>query len=425
MSEKPKNSAGAVSRDAKRPYKMLTIFITVFIDLVGFGIIIPLSPYLATQFQASALEVGLLMSIYSLMQFIFAPVWGKISDRVGRRPVLLLSILGGVLSYIGFAFAASLPILFVARALAGIFGANISTAMAYIADITDEKDRSKSMGLVGAAFGLGFVLGPFLGAEFGSLGERLGNAPPFGISFSALLAALLCLVNFVFAWFFLEESLSPDSRKVARRAPRFALLKLHLGRPVVGQLMLVFLVSGLSMALMESTLFLLVKDEFGWGLRTSGWGFAYIGLMIAFTQGYLIRRWMPRWGEKRIMLGGLILLFLGFYGIMGADQVWLLAVVMTLVALGNGLGNPAILGSISLLSPRQEQGEAMGVTHSLSAMSRILGPALGGWLYGNLGHRVPFLVAGSITFLAWLLVVRVYKHLPDAGRESSVQPAEL
>jgi MFS family permease len=337
----------------------------------------------------------------------------------------LVSIFGGMLSYLGFAFASHLWVLFIARAFAGLFGANISTAMAYIADVTEEKNRSKGMGLIGAAFGLGFVLGPFLGAESGHFGTTLGSTPPLGIQFSAILASALCLVNFIFAFFYLKESLQPEDRRQARRSGRLALLKLHITRPVVGQLMVIFLLSGLSMAHMESTLFLWVKDEWGWGLRLAGLGFAYVGVMIAFTQGYLIRRLMPKLGEKKLMTLGLALLGLGFWGVNLSSSVWILGVTMTLIALGNGLGNPAILGSVSLLTPKEQQGETMGVTHSLSALARIIGPALGGWFYGHYSHGMPFWVAGGLTFLALIMVLKLYSRLPEKGLESSLSQSSV
>jgi multidrug resistance protein len=188
--------------------KLAIIFLTVFVDLVGFGIIIPMNSYLAKVFGATPLKVGLLMSIYSLMQFLFSPFWGQTSDRIGRRPVILLSLLGASVSHFGFAMSASYTGLFLCRMFAGIFGGNIPVAMAYIADLTAEKDRSKGMGLIGAAFGLGFILGPAIGGVFGHLGNSLGSTPPFGESFPAIIASLICFANFVSAYFFLPESRS-------------------------------------------------------------------------------------------------------------------------------------------------------------------------------------------------------------------------
>lgn len=379
---------------------------TVFIDLVGFGIILPLSPFLAREFHASAFEVGLLMSIYSVMQFLFSPFWGSLSDRIGRRPVILIGLFGGGLSYLLFAFSASLPLLFVARALAGVFGGNISTAHAYIADVTKPEERSKGMGMIGAAFGLGFIFGPLMGAGLGLLGQKLGSAPPLGMSFSALGAAVLCFANLTLASFVLKESL-PESVRSSPRARRNRLKEIlrHLKSPVAGKLMIVFFISGLAMAQMEAMLFPFVADRFSWGLDKSSLGFAYIGILMVITQGYLIRKWMPRFGEKRVLLAGLLFFTISLLIIPLASTIWILAIAMTILALGNGMMRPPNLGLISNASGADEQGAVMGVTNSLASLGRILGPALGGLLYEKAGVSWPFLCAAVLTagalYLAW------------------------
>lgn len=395
------------------------IFLTVFIDLIGFGIIIPLSPYLARQFQATPFQVGLLMSVFSLMQFVFSPVWGKISDRVGRRPIILMSLLGSTLSYIGFAYAETLTGLFVSRIFAGIFGASISTAMAYIADVTTEENRSKGMGMIGAAFGLGFIFGPFIGGIFGHYGESLGSTPPFGMSFAALAAAAICGLNFLLALKVLKESLPKEKRGQSERfkTSRFVLLFSCLQRPILGPLLFVFFLSSLAMAHMESTLFLLVKDRFDWDVRTASYGFAYVGLVIAFTQGYLIRKLMPKFGEAKVMFVGLLLAALGMYGLGASPVISLLAIAVTALALGNGMSNPATLGGISLKADAGEQGVVMGVGQSLSALGRIIGPAIGGWVYGNLSIEAPFYIAGGLMALALCIVISIFAKIPQKGKE--------
>ena len=394
------------------------VFLVVFIDLIGFGIVIPLSPYLARKYAASPFEVGLLMSIFSLAQFIFSPVWGRISDRIGRRPILLMGLLGSGLSYLGFAFATTLTGLFIARLFAGIFGATISTASAYIADVTDKSERSKGMGLIGAAFGLGFVLGPFIGGFAGSWGKSLGAEAPYGMSFAAIVAAGICLSNFVLACFVLKESLTPEMRKIAGpRASRFMRLKEHIGKPVLGHVLMVLFLATLAMAHMESILFLLMKDRFDWSVEMSSFGFAYIGIMIAFTQGYLARKLLPKWGERKLLSTGLILASIGMYGIGFSSSIAMLAMIMTVLTIGYGVTSPAVMGSISLLSSADEQGEVMGVGQSLSALGRILGPAMGGWLYGNVSHESPFLAAGGFMSLALILIIVNRAKLPDSAKK--------
>lgn len=401
-----------VETPTKERSRLLVIFMTVFIDLVGFGIILPLSPYLAREFNASALEIGLLMSVYSVMQFVFSPFWGVLSDRIGRRPVILIGLFGGGVSYLMFAFSGSLWLLFVARALAGIFGGNISTAHAYIADVTKPEDRSKGMGLIGAAFGLGFIFGPLIGAVLGIVGQNIGSAPPFGMSFSAIGAALLCFMNFAFAWFVLEESLPAELRgKIRERKSRFLELAKHLRTPVAGQLMIVYFLSGLAMAQMEAMLFPYLADQFGWGLEKSSLGFAYVGVLLVITQGFLVRKWMPRFGERNVLLSGLFFFALSLALIPLSVNVALLGITMTMLALGNGLMRPPNLGLISLATPVDEQGAAMGVTNSLASLGRILGPAIGGFLYQRLSPSTPFYFAGVLGFLAFALAWRETKKL--------------
>ncbi len=398
---------------------LAVIFITVFIDLIGFGMIIPLNPYLAREYGAGPLEIGLLMTVYSLMQFLFAPFWGQISDRVGRRPVILLTLLGVAVAHLWFAMAASLWTLFLARALAGFFGANIATAMAYIADVTPEKERSKGMGLIGAAFGLGFMLGPFFGGIFGEIGQRLGDAPPLGLSFAAVVAAGISLLNFLFAYFVLPESRSPQKPLAYHQAkPRFQLLIKHVKKPVLGPLMLTFFMSSCALAVIEAPLFLLVQDEYSWSLSLASFGFAYVGLIMVLTQGVLIRPLISRLGERKLLLLGLLFAAIG-YGLIGlSSEVWQLAGAVTLMALGTGFINPAITGSISLLAEADEQGSALGVNQSFSAMGRIVGPAIGGWLYGEFGPSWPFFVASVLALGAGGLSLRLYRSLPEGGKRS-------
>ena len=252
-----------------RKRSLLIIFLTVFIDLVGFGVVIPLHAYLAREFHADALQVGLLMAIYSLMQFCFSPFWGQLSDKYGRRPIILMSLLGASVSHVGFAFATSYLGLFVARFFAGVFGANISAAMAYVADISPPEKRSQSMGLIGAAIGMGFVFGPFIGGFFGDIGQQLGDMPPFGQSFGAVVAGGICLINFIFAFFVLKESRDPKLADQNRRpglSARLSSLKNYLFGDDIRIPMWIYLFCMIAMGHMEVSMFLYVDDKFSWGL---------------------------------------------------------------------------------------------------------------------------------------------------------------
>ncbi|OQW49900.1 MAG: hypothetical protein A4S09_11680 [Proteobacteria bacterium SG_bin7] len=406
----------------KKLSPIIVIFLTIFIDLVGFGIIIPLSPYLSRTFGASPAEIGWLMAIYSFMQFIFAPLWGRLSDRVGRRPIMLVSILGGFVSYLGFAFATSFTGLFLARMFAGICGANVSTAMAYIADISSEKDRSKSMGLIGAAFGLGFIFGPIIGGFAGEIGNKIGSVPPWGMNFGALVAATISLINFLLALRILDESLPLERRaiNIANVKPsRFKMLFKHIRTPTVGPLIFLFFMSGLAMAHMESNLFIYVFDVFNWSQMKANVGFAYVGVVMVITQGYLVRKLLPKFGESNLLPRGIFLMAIGFAGIGFAHSTGVMALVMTALALGNGLTNPSILGSISLLTDGSEQGEVMGVTQSLASLARILGPPMGGFFYQTITPAAPFWVAGGISTIGLLLVITIKGKIPISGRQTN------
>ncbi|MCB0411689.1 MAG: MFS transporter [Bdellovibrionales bacterium] len=399
--------------------KQLTIiFFTVFIDLVGFGMIIPLNTFLARKFGGDELQIGLLMSIYSFMQFIFSPIWGRISDHWGRRPVILISLLGASLAHLGFAFGESFIALLLARAFAGIFGGNISTAMAYIADITESKDRSKGMGLIGAAFGLGFIAGPMLGGIAGHYGQMISHEPPFGMSFAAILASAICFINFCAALFILPETLKRTKDLMTRRPSRFKALFQAFKTPVIGSLMTSFFLANVAMAFMEVSLFMFVDDRFNWNLTKASLGFAYVGFIMVFTQGYLIRKMLPKYGERKLLAVGLMLSGLGITGIAFSYYIPVLAFVITLLGLGIGFVNPSINGSISLLSAKDQQGGTLGINQSLSALGRILGPALGGLFYREFGLQSPFLVGGTCMALALAVVIWKYQQLPEGAIEA-------
>lgn len=403
--------------------QLTIIFLTVFIYLVGFGIIIPIIPILSRDFGATALQTGLLLAVYSAMQFFFSPFWGKLSDRFGRRPILIFCLFGEGLSYFLFAWARSLEVLFIARIFAGFFGASISTASAYISDITPPNERSKGMALIGAAFGLGFVVGPALGGALAVWGHHISDAPHYDTSFAALWVSAICFANFFFALKFLKESLKEKGHGEKRK--RFSSMAHYFGLPTVGPLMAVFMLASLAMSSMEATLILFMGERFQWDVKQVSFGFAYIGLIIVFTQGFLVRRLLPKWGERKVLRLGLVLLALGLAGIAVAGNVWTMAVTMTLLSLGNGLTNPSTLGSISLLVDSREQGAAMGVTQSMSSLGRILGPVLGGALYAYLAITAPFWASGLLAGIALLIVVVLYNRIPNKAKQDARTPQEL
>lgn len=334
---------------------------------------------------------------------------------MGRRPILLFCLIGEAFSYLLFAWARSLEWLFVARILAGFFGASISTASAYISDITPPNERSKGMALIGAAFGLGFVVGPALGGVLALWGQQISSAPHFESSFCALWVGALCLANFLFGLKFLKESLTTKNRNPHPKK-RFQLLKHYLGQKVMGALMSVYLLSSLAMSGMEATLILYMGEKFGWQLKEVSFGFAYVGVITVLCQGGLVRRLIPLWGERKTLRFGLTCFAIGLFGIAFAPTVAWMGVTMTFLAVGTSFSNPATLGSISLLAPAEEQGMTMGVAQSLSSLGRILGPALGGFLYQSVSIKSPFVISGFLALIGLTTVVILAQRLPDSGK---------
>lgn len=402
--------------DPQKKRALFIIFFTVFLDLVGFGIILPLIPYLAREFSASPVEIGWLMATFSIMQFLFAPMWGKLSDRWGRRPIILVSLVGAVMAYLFFAFARDLSLLFIARGMAGFFAANISAAQAYIADITPKEKRSMGMGMIGAAFGLGFIMGPAIAGLTGPIGEALGSEPPFGIQFSALVAAGLNALNFVFAIFMLPETIHQKVSQSDKKVGRLESLTFVFKKPLLRSLFSIFLMMNLAMALMEVMVFPFVQDRFGWGYKLASISFAYVGVMMVLTQGYFIRKWIPRFGEKRVLFFGLISMMLSFVGIGFSFSIAILAAMMTLLAIGNGCVRPPIVGLASVVADEDQQGYVLGVMASIGSIGRIIGPVIGGWLYQEVSQGAPFFASGGMGLIGVLLFLVIAKQLPDPQR---------
>ncbi len=396
--------------------QLTVIFMTIFIYLVGFGIIIPIIPILSRDLGASATEVGLLMSIYSFAQFLFSPFWGRLSDRFGRRPILLFCMFCEGLSYLLFAFSQTLPLVFLARGLGGFFGASISTSSAAISDVTKANERSKGMALIGVAFGLGFILGPALGGLFATVAGHISDAPHFKSSFSALAVSFICFANFIFAWFKFKETLKEKGAPSPEKKSRITKIFHNLKVKTVGPLMLIYFLVTMAMAGTEATLILYMGEKFQWGIKEISYGFVYVGFIMLLTQGYLVRKLLPRIGERKVLTLGLVLFTLGLGGIGFSPYLGLLTVMMTLFAMGNGLINPSILGSISILTSQKEQGEKLGIAQSMSSLARILGPPLGGYVYGHWMIESPFFLSAGISFAGLIVCSKIFSDLPEAAQ---------
>jgi multidrug resistance protein len=378
------------------------VFLTVFIDLLGFGIIIPLMPFYAETFGASGLTVGLLMTSFSLMQFVFAPFWGRLSDRIGRRPVILAGLLGSAVSYLLFGLASSLTLLFAARIAAGIAGANIPTAQAYMADVTTPENRAKGMGLVGAAFGLGFIFGPAIGGFLSRWGYQ---APSF-------FASALSFGNFVAALWLLPESRPAHAHPVDSRS-RLGLLRYAAARPGLPTLLLIFFVVVTAFATFETTFALFSEQRFGFGPSTIGYVFAFVGIVLSLVQGFLVGRVVARVGERRVVPAALLLVAVGLALVPLAPSVPALVGVCGILAVGMGFHSPAITALISKRTDADTQGGILGLAQSFGSLGRVVGPAWGGWLYDRYGLVTPYMIAAAMMGMAFVLALSVLALATD------------
>jgi DHA1 family tetracycline resistance protein-like MFS transporter len=373
---------------------MAILFLIVFIDLVGFGVIIPLLPFYAEHFQASPTQVGLLMASFSLAQFATAPLWGRLSDSTGRRPVLIATLAAASVSYLALAFATELWMLFAARVVGGVMAGNIATAFAYAADISTPGQRAKAMGVVGAAFGLGFIFGP-------AIGGMVAGADPASADFRspALVAAGLSAAACLMTLIRLPESLPAAARRAAARRGgpgRLQLLITAMRQPGMRGLIVLAFASTLVFAGMETIFALWSRRQFGWGPEQNGYIFAFIGLISAFFQGGLIGPLASRLGEIRLVIAGAAALSLGMLAIPYAFTWPLLLPAMALAGIGFSLMTPSLNSLVSLRAPAAVLGSMMGVTRSATTLARVVGPAGAGLLFERLGKDSPFFVGAAI-----------------------------
>jgi multidrug resistance protein len=386
--------------------KIGIVFLIVFIDLVGFGIVIPILPLYVEEYGPSPVVFGLLMASFSIMQFLFAPILGRLSDRVGRRPVLLVSLVGSAIGYVLFGIAGSLGMLFASRIIDGISGGNISTAQAVIADITGPEERAKGMGLIGAAFGLGFIFGPAIGA-------LLVTVKPWLPGFAAAGASM---VAFVLVLTMLPETLDPRAKNEARRHT-FGLKSLAeaLSHPVVGLCLLMVFATIFAFANFETTFAQFAKLRFGFSMSTIAWLFVYAGVLGAIVQGGLIGRLSRRFGEARLIAVGTFLSFLALGFLPYVPGQGPLLAVLAVLAFGQGIAHPSLSALTSKLVRADEVGGVMGVYQGMSSLARIVAPFWAEVVYGTLGFEWPFRTGSVFMGLACATAVLTLIRLRDRG----------
>lgn len=393
---------------------LLFIFLTVLIDLLGFGIVLPLLPIYSEAFGASGFTLALLFSCFSGMQFLFAPLWGRLSDRIGRRPVLIGGLVGTAISYLIFAHADSLGWLFASRLMAGFFGANVSTAFAYIADVTTPQNRARGMGLVGAAFGLGFTLGPWVGGELTQVSIHLPGYLAAGLSGSAAL----------FGWLKLPEP--PREQRAPSRIFAFQDVRAAFSDSRIGTVLVLAFLAIFAFSAFESMFLLFGLSEFPtyFGLdasiehATRAQAFAsakyagrylfVVGMISALIQGGLIRRLVPRFGETRLIVAGPVLLALGM-AIVGVSVSWWTVILGCVVMpMGFGVNNPSLTSLISRASPPDQQGAYLGINQSLASLARMTGPAISGLFFDHVGPHSPFLLSAALLVGATIVAARYH-----------------
>lgn len=394
---------------AKALSPLTILFFTIFLDLLGFGLIIPILPVYASELGASGWVIGLLGGSYSLMQFFFAPFWGGLSDRIGRRPVMLSSIALVAVSYVLFAHSHNLFWLFLSRILAGIGSANLSAAQAFISDVSAPEKRAKNFGLVGAAFGLGFIFGPPVGGWLKS---------HYDIEGVGYVAAVLNGVNLLMALRWLPESLKERNPEAAFFSNPLANLGRMLKRAGINKLLVInFLFIG-AFSMMQITAALLWKDHYHLNEAQIGYVFAFIGLVVAIIQGTLIGKFQNLFGERRLVLMGIVSMAIGLWGIPQVPVDWFVPmefVCLLFTAFGNAFLTPTLVSLLSQQAGKQEQGQVLGVNQSVGSLARVVGPAAGGVLYG-FHYSAPYWAGAillAVMYFAFLIGRTRARHRHD------------
>lgn len=387
-----------------RKSPLFVLFITIFIDMLGFGIIIPILPIFSKELGAQDYQVGLIAMIYPIMNFLFAPLWGTLSDRHGRRPIMLVSILITAVAYFVFSQSTVLWILFISRMLSGIGSANISVAQAYISDVTSPEERTKSLGFLGAAFGIGFIMGPPLGGWLKSI------STPGTVDWVGYVACAMCLINFAMAYFSLPESLKETKSNAPFNFKVVTGIITELKKPRVSELLWINFIFISAFMLMQISCSLMWKEITQLNERQIGYVFAYIGVATAIVQGVLVGRMVKAFGEQKMLSYGIVLMAVGLAILPFTGRVLFFPfqyIGLALIALANGCLTPSITSMLSKFAKPNEVGQVLGVNQSFGSVARAVGMGLSGVLY-SLQFAVPF-VAGVMLMLGCFWFVNKLK----------------
>jgi len=375
-----------------KPAKLGVLFSVIVVDLIGFGIVVPILPFWSERFGANGLLLGLLVASHAAMQFLFSPGWGRLSDRIGRRPVMLITIAGTSISLLFLGLADSLPQIFVARLASGIFGSNISVATAYLTDVTDEANRTRWMGMIGASFAVGFTLGP----PRGGLLARAGHGVPM------LVAAAMAALNFIWASIQLREPERHAERSVASRTGRLDVLR----DPILGRLCFVYFLFSVAVTQLETTFAFLMSHRFGYDELGVGLVMLAMAVVMGGIQGGAMKRLAERFHERRLILVGLGAMAVAFFGLPLAHSVALLMLPLGVAAVGRGISQPPMLSLVSQSADAGSRGIVMGVFQSCASAARVVGPLVAGALYDQ-GQAFPYWLAAILLVIAALTAIKI------------------
>jgi len=400
---------------------LVIIFVTVFIDLIGFGMVIPILPYYANTppFHATPRQIGFLVAIYSLMQFFFSPLFGRLSDRYGRRPILFISLIGSAVGYLVIGFANTLFLVFLGRIIGGITGANISTAQAYIADVTTKENRAKGMGLFGAAFGLGFIFGPALA---GILSKYSIHAPFF-------FAAALSLANAIALYFILPESLGTSLRStIQEKRSRLGDLIESFTNKSFRDINIVYFLLVTAFSIMTYAFVLYTAYRFEYTPEQNGYLFAFVGIIAILGQGFLFNRLVQSFGESPLVAVGCLMMVASLFAIpiIGPEKGGLTALLIgtAVLSFGNAFASPGLTSLASKTASEQEQGRTLGIMQSGASLARVIGPVIGGLLLNNAANTIDdaslyltFWTASAIMFVAFLVAIYFARSVAGNGKQ--------
>jgi MFS family permease len=413
----PDRSTVSAPADHADRRALVVLFAIVFINLVGFGLVVPLLPFFGSSLQAEPWQVALMFSAYSIGQFFAEPFWGRLSDRIGRKPVLLITVCANAVGYLMLAFVPNIWLAIAVRLFTGLGAGNVSTVQGYVADVTPPEKRAGRMGLIGAAFGAGFIAGPGLSGllvqeDMGRLGYQL---PIFAACGLAALAALGTV-------FLLKESLARREGPPPPREPFLTGVRQAADNPVVSRVIVVTLIYMAGFSGMESTFGLWTGARFDWGAREVAFSFMAVGIVSVLCQSLLTGRLARRFGESRVLAGGCLLFGLGLIGQMLSPVGWAVPVAMAVGAFGMAMTMPNISAMISRASPPDRQGAMLGLNMAASSSGRIVGPIVAGAMFSSLGHNWPLAVGAALTIPAAIMAINAGRHVPRPGLAAA--PAE-